>query len=125
MPKTTPQSFEAALHRELRKIYVKTLLLRLTAGLVSFLALGAWVVLALVVWTALTAHPALSHTLAVMRLAGVVLAVLFAVFVPLVYLTTGWLFLRMRWRFARHRVAEVHAAACATGEGFADSDRAR
>lgn len=41
---------------------------------------------------------------------------LFAVFVPLIYLVTGWLFLRMRWRFARHRSAEVLAAACATDD---------
>jgi len=37
-------------------------------------------------------------------------------FVPLIYLSSGWFFLRMRWRFARHRTAEVLAAACATGE---------
>ena len=42
--------------------------------------------------------------------------VLFAGFVPLIYLVTGWLFLRMRWRFARHRAAEVLAATCATDD---------
>lgn len=80
MPDTS-RPFELELRRELRKIYLKTFALRLAAGLVSFVALGAWIVLGLVVWTALTREPALWHTLTVVRAAAIVLALLFMVLV--------------------------------------------
>jgi hypothetical protein len=85
MSNTNRNPFEAGLHRELKKIYFKTIALKLTAGLVTFAAIGAWLILALVLWTALTSQPQVWHTLAVVRGAGVVLALLFlaVVIVPL------------------------------------------
>lgn len=76
-----PNPFETELRRQLKNVYVKTFLLRLASGLVSFVATGAWVVLALVLWTVLTREPALSHTLFVVRAAVIVLAGLFVAFV--------------------------------------------
>jgi hypothetical protein len=81
MSNAIPDALRTGLQSELKKIYIRTLLLRLTAGFVAFLAVGAWIALALVIWTAATDAPALWHTLTVVRVAGVALAALFIVFV--------------------------------------------
>lgn len=78
--------YNQELHRELRKIFLKTLVLRLAAGLLGFLAVAAWVFLIVVIWTSLSGEPAVWQTLAVSRVALLVFAgfFVFLVIVPLV-----------------------------------------
>ena len=73
--------FERALRRELKKIYLKTLGLRVTAGLVSFVTVAAWSFVFVVVWAALTAEPLLWQTVLVSRLTLALWVLLFAYFV--------------------------------------------
>ena len=54
--------FERALRRELKKIYLKALGLRVIAGLVSFVTVAAWSFVFVIVWAALTAEPLLWQT---------------------------------------------------------------
>ena len=74
------------LRRELKKIFLKTLLLRLTSGLVSFVALSSWIFLGVVIWAALTEAPPLWQVLTVSRVMMIAVAMLFLGFVlfPLV-----------------------------------------
>ena len=81
-------TFQKELRRELNKLLVRTIAIRLTSGLLSFLALGAWAFLALVLWTAVTSEPPLWQTLTVSRITLVVLALIFGFFVILVLLTS-------------------------------------
>ncbi|MFQ5511247.1 MAG: DUF4175 family protein [Candidatus Krumholzibacteriia bacterium] len=73
--------FDIELRRELRKIFLKTLALRLASGLVSFLAVASWVFLLVVVWTAASGAPPLWQTLAVSRGAAGIFALLALLFV--------------------------------------------
>jgi hypothetical protein len=75
--------FDNELRRELKKIYFKTFALRIVSGLVSFVTVTAWVVLGVVLWTAVTNEPALWQTVAVSRGTLLVVALLFAYFVIL------------------------------------------
>lgn len=82
----TGASYNSELRRYLKSILLRTAALHAVAGLVSFLALGAWVFLALLVWTAATGAPSLGLATFVGRAAIVVLVALFGYFVvwPLV-----------------------------------------
>jgi hypothetical protein len=73
--------FDSALRRELKKIYLKTLGLRATAGLVSFITVVAWSFVFVVVWAALTKEPVLWQTVLVSRATLVVWVLLFIYFV--------------------------------------------
>ncbi|UCG50525.1 MAG: DUF4175 family protein [Candidatus Latescibacterota bacterium] len=77
----TPNVFEIELKRELRKILAKTLALRASSGVLTFVALAAWVFVLVILWTAVTDAPPLSHTVAVSRITLLVLGILFATFV--------------------------------------------
>ena len=74
-------SFRKELRSELTKLLLKSVGIRLISGLLSFLAVGAWVFLGLIVWTALTNQPPVWQTLAVSRTALVIAALLFGFFV--------------------------------------------
>jgi hypothetical protein len=71
----------AQLRGLLRTIRHRTLALQAAAGMVSFVALAAWVYLAVIVWTAATNEPDLWKATLVSRSAFVVLAGLFGYFV--------------------------------------------
>ncbi|MDH3214819.1 MAG: hypothetical protein OEN01_00840 [Candidatus Krumholzibacteria bacterium] len=75
--------FDAQLHRELRKIYLKALGVRVVSGLVSFLAVAAWVFLAVLLWTMATDEPVLWQAILVSRATFVLFALLAAFFVIL------------------------------------------
>ncbi len=81
--------FDRALRRELKKIYLKTLGLRVTAGLVSFVTVAAWSFVFVVVWASLTAEPLLWQTVLVSRVTLVLWVLIFAYFViyPIVRMT--------------------------------------
>ncbi|UCH84748.1 MAG: hypothetical protein JSW50_03370, partial [Candidatus Latescibacterota bacterium] len=76
-PKTAANPFETELRRELRKIHAKTLLLRAASGVLTFVAMAAWVFMLVVIWAALTGAPPLGQTLTVSRIVLVVIALLF------------------------------------------------
>lgn len=65
----------------LRTIRRRTITLQAAAGMVSFVALGAWVYLSIVVWTAAAGEPELWKTTLVSRTAGLILLALFGYFV--------------------------------------------
>jgi len=73
--------FQTELRKELQKILIRTAALRAASGFVSFLAIGAWVFLAVVLWAAVTGAPPLWQALTVSRVLLVVLAGLFGYFV--------------------------------------------
>jgi hypothetical protein len=77
-----------ALRRYLRSILVRTAALHTGAGLVSFFAAASWVMLAVVLWTALVDAPALGVATWVARVTAAAAAALFGWFVvwPLVKL---------------------------------------
>ncbi|MEJ2720895.1 MAG: DUF4175 family protein [bacterium] len=77
----TPNPVDMELRRELRKILAKTLLLRASSGVLTFIALSAWVFMLIVVWTALADSPPLAQALTVSRITLGVAALLFVVFV--------------------------------------------
>jgi len=79
MTSSTPYGTE--LRRYLKKILLRTAVLHTVSGLVSFVALGAWVFLALMVWTSVSPLPGLGFATFVGRASVVVLAGLFAYFV--------------------------------------------
>lgn len=81
-------SYTVELRRHLKAILNRTIALQLTAGLVSFVALGAWVYLGATLWTAVSNEPALWKTLLVSRGFFIVAGILFIYFVvwPLVRL---------------------------------------
>ncbi|MGD8412819.1 MAG: DUF4175 family protein [Candidatus Latescibacterota bacterium] len=81
MKMASDDAYRAQLKELLRAIRHRTLGLQAAAGMVSFVALAAWVYLAVVVWTAAANEPALWKTTMVSRSAFVVLAGLFAYFV--------------------------------------------
>ena len=70
-------NYTAELRRLLRAMRWRTIAMQLAAGLVSFVAAGAWLFLILVVWTAASNQPALWKTLALSRAAMVLAAGLF------------------------------------------------
>jgi len=76
------------LKHHLRRILAKTAALRLASGLLAFLGVGAWLFLAMLLWTVLTDSPPLWQLLAASRVAIVLLAGLFLYFVvfPLIRL---------------------------------------
>jgi hypothetical protein len=65
----------------LRKLRYRTIALQAAAGMVSFVALGAWVYLALIVWTVAADEPALWKTTIVSRSAVIGLVALFGYFI--------------------------------------------
>lgn len=83
----TPQHENDALRRYLRSILVRAAALHAGAGLVSFLAAMSWVMLAVVLWTALTHAPQLALATWVARITIVIALGLF-----------GWLIV---WPLAR------------------------
>jgi len=74
-------AFHRELRRELTRLLARTIGLRLASGLLSFVAVGAWVFLAVVLWTALTGAPPLWQTLTVSWLTLALLVLIFAFFV--------------------------------------------
>jgi hypothetical protein len=72
---------KSQLRELLQTVRRRALALQATAGMVSFVALGAWVYLAVIVWTAASNEPDLWQTTLVSRGAVVVLLALFGYFV--------------------------------------------
>ena len=81
MTNGTPNMFETELRRELKRILAKTMLLRAIAGLLTFVAVAAWVFLAVVLLSTLTGAPGVSSAVVFSRTVVVLLIVLFAVLV--------------------------------------------
>jgi hypothetical protein len=81
MSTATGRYFDAELHRALKRVYWKTLGLKLIAGTISFLAVVALGFLLLFLWTVITQRPSLFATLIVSRAALIGLLALFAFFV--------------------------------------------
>jgi hypothetical protein len=77
-PTPTPND---ALRRYLRSILVRTAALHAGAGLVSFFAAASWVMLAVVLWTAIVQAPSLGVATWVARVVALLLAGLFAWFI--------------------------------------------
>jgi hypothetical protein len=77
----TSASYSDQLRRYLKRILRRTAALHVASGLVSFIALGAWVFLALIVWTGTSSAPSLGLATFVGRAAVAVLVVLFVYFV--------------------------------------------
>ncbi|HET6348802.1 MAG TPA: DUF4175 family protein [Candidatus Krumholzibacteria bacterium] len=85
---TTPHNENDALRRYLRSILVRAAALHAGAGLVSFLAAMSWVMLAVILWTALVAAPPLGLATWVARITIAMAVALFGYFIvwPLVRL---------------------------------------
>jgi hypothetical protein len=66
---SAPQNENLALRRYLRSILLRAAAVHVGSGLVSFLAAMSWVMLAVVVWTALVSAPPLSLTTWIARIA--------------------------------------------------------
>lgn len=77
----TPGTQGDQLRQYLRTLLIRTALLHVGAGLVSFVAMGAWVLLALALWTAVAHEPSLATATFIARSAIVLLLGLFAYFV--------------------------------------------
>jgi hypothetical protein len=77
----TNSAYKAELRDLLRKLRRRTMALAAGAGAVSFVALGAWVFLAIIVWSAGAQEPELWKTTLVSRMATVALLGLFGYFV--------------------------------------------
>ncbi|MCZ6766774.1 MAG: hypothetical protein O7D32_07560, partial [bacterium] len=78
---TSQNFFQSELRKELQHILIRTAALRLASGFVSFLAIGAWVFLVVVLWAAVSGAPPLWQVLTVSRVLLVVLAGLFGYFI--------------------------------------------
>lgn len=78
---TSQNFFQSELRKELQHILIRTAALRFASGFVSFLAISAWVFLAVVLWAAVSGAPPLWQVLTVSRVLLVVLAGLFGYFI--------------------------------------------
>ena len=81
MTKETTGGVGGELRRELKRILVKTAVLRGVLGLLSFVAVAGWMFLLAVLWVALSGDLSLSHALALSRVS---LLLLLAAFVAVV-----------------------------------------
>jgi hypothetical protein len=77
----TDDRYNAELRRLLAKLRLRTIALQAAAGLESFVAVGAWVFVAIVVWAAVADEPALWKTTVVSRVAALALVALLGYFV--------------------------------------------
>ncbi len=77
----TPNMFETELRRELKRILAKTMMLRAVAGLLTFVAVAAWVFLAVVLISMLTGAPGASFAVVFSRTVVILLILLFAALV--------------------------------------------
>jgi hypothetical protein len=79
----TQDIYSIELRRHLRRILAKTAALRFASGMLAFLALGAWLFLCVLLWTAVTDSPPLWQVLATSWIAIALLSGLFFYFVLL------------------------------------------